>query len=248
MVEEIEISEVHDAIEPSVTAEIIESVPAVLASSDTEAEVIRRQQFIRYILLPGVFLTVALLGGLRFSSADSSFIFLKPALICLVFALMLLAMFFRSGLLSVEGWFSENFEIRHNLANGAVMLSLFAASVQIFNALIPEQGLPFWVISFCFLWVLWNNLFGDFDAKRLIKSLGALFGFAFVTKYMALAYLTAPAGKNWLRSLIENPAQEAFTWFLDLPRFSPATGYVQFFTMIIFLFGLFLLPVSTRSK
>ena len=238
----------HDAIEPAVTAEIIESVTVNITPTESGAEVIRRQQYIRYIFLPVIFLTAALLGGLRFSQIDSSFIFLKPALICLVFALMLLAMFFRSGLLSVDGWFGEHFTIGHNVANAAVIITLFAASVQIFNALMPEQGLPFWVISFCFLWVLWNNLFGDFDAKRLIKSLGALFGFAFVTKYMVLAYLTAPAGKSWLRSLIENPTQEAFTWFLDLPRFSPATGYVQFFTIIIFLFGLFLLPVSTRSK
>lgn len=248
MQNDIETSEVHDAIEPAVTSEIIGSVtvsPDIIVS---EAETIRRQQYIRYIFLPIIFLTAALLGGLRFGQIDSSFIFLKPALICLIFALMLLVLFFRSGLLSIEGWFSENFDIRHNVANGAVIVSLFAASVQIFNSLLPEQGLPFWVISFCFLWVLWNNLFGDFDPKRLIKSLGALFGFAFVTKYMLLAYLTAPSGKTWLQSLIENPAQEAFTWFLDLPRFSPATGYVQFFAIIIFLFGLLLLPVSTRQK
>ena len=45
----------------------------------------------------------------------------------------------------------------------------------------------------------------------------ALFAFAFVTKYVVLANLTAPAGDGWLRSMIENPAKETVTWLLELP-------------------------------
>ncbi|MBA3692986.1 MAG: hypothetical protein H0W77_06045, partial [Acidobacteria bacterium] len=44
-----------------------------------------------------------------------------------------------------------------------------------------------------------------------------------------------------LRGIFENPAQEAFTWLLDLPKFAPATGYIQFFTLVFYLIGLFLL-------
>jgi hypothetical protein len=65
---------------------------------------------------------------------------------------------------------------------------------------------------------------------------------------MLLANLTAPAGRSWLRSLIENPAQEAFTWFLDLPRFSAGTGYIQFFAVMLFLLGLFLMPSATTNN
>jgi hypothetical protein len=85
-------------------------------------------------------------------------------------------------------------------------------------------------------------LFADFDTKRLIKSLGGLFGLAFVVKYLVLANLTAPASESWWRGMVENPTQEAFTWLLDLPRFSAGTGYIQFFAVIFYLFGLFLLP------
>lgn len=201
-----------------------------------------------YIYLPFIFLTVTLLGGLRFSGGDSSFIFIAPALICLVFALILLILFFRARLISIDGWFTEEFSTLKNLANGSVVLTLFAASAQIFNSLLPERGLPFWVVAFCFFWILWNNLFADFDTKKLLRSLGALFGLAFVAKYMLLANLTAPAERSWLRSLFENPAQEALTWLLDLPRFSPVTGYVQFFAVSLFFLGLFLMPSSTLNK
>ncbi len=196
---------------------------------------------IHYIFLPLIFLTVALLGGLRISAADDSFVFLKPPLVCLIFATLLLVLFFRANLIKLGGWFSENFSTLKNVANAAILVSLFAASTQVFNALLPEQGLPFWTFAFCFFWTLWNNLFAEFDTKRLLQSLGGLFGLAFVVKYLFLAGLTAPANNNWIQGIFENPAQEAFTWLLDLPKFAPATGYIQFFTLVFYLIGLFLL-------
>lgn len=203
---------------------------------------------IRYILLPVIFLTVTLLGGLRLSGVDHSLIFLKPPLLCLIFAAIMLALFFRAGLIRLDGWFAEDFPMLKNMANAAVMLSLFAATSQLFNSLLPEQGLPFWVIAFCFFWTLWNNLFADFDTRKLFRSLGGLFGLAFVTKYLVLANLTAPASDSWLQGLIENPTKEAFTWLLDLPRFSAATGYLQFFAAALYLLGLFLFPATTRDE
>ena len=203
----------------------------------------------RYIFLPLLFMTVALLGGWRIDSAAAGdFIFLKPALICLVDATILLILFFRAGLLRLDGWFSERFSTLKNVANATVIIALFAASTQIFNALLPERGLPFWVVAFCFFWTLWNNLFADFDVKKLLRSLGGLFGLAFVVKYLLLANLAAPANESWWRAIIENPAQEAFTRLLDLPRFAAATGYIQFFAVIFYLLGLFLLPPSTDHR
>ncbi|MGI8787619.1 MAG: hypothetical protein ACR2HG_07665 [Pyrinomonadaceae bacterium] len=205
--------------------------------------------YLQYIFLPLIFLTVALLGGLRLNAADGAFIFLKPALVCLIYASVLLVLFFRAGLLKLEGWFSERFSTLKNIANAVVLLTLFAASTQIFNSLLPERGLPFWVVAFCFFWTLWNNLFVEFQGKRLLQSLGSVFGLAFVAKYLLLAYLTAPTGDSWWRGILENPTQEAFTWLLDLPRFSAGTGYIQFFAVIFYLLGLFLLPpVSVKNE
>lgn len=223
------------------TSDIVVSKSITAASS-------KQRLAIRYIMLPLAFLTVAMLGGLRLAGADSSFIFLKPALLCLIFAAIMLVLFFRSGLIRLDGWFAEDFSLLKNAANGGVLVCFFAATTQLFNSLIPEQGLPFWIVSFCFFWTLWNNLFADFDTKKLLRSLGALFGLAFVVKYLVLANLTAPAGDSWLRGLLENPTQEAFTWLLDLPRFSAGTGYIQFFVAGIYLVALFLFPATTRDS
>ncbi len=134
------------------------------------------------MLVPFIFLTVTLLGGLRLASPDNSFVFLKPALLCLIFALVLLVLFVRGGLIALDEWVNEQFPILTNIANSVVLVTLFAASAQIFNSVMPEQGLPFWVVAFCFLWTLWNNLFADFDNKKLLRSIVALFGFAFRCK------------------------------------------------------------------
>ncbi len=201
-----------------------------------------------YLFLPFIFLTVTLLGGWRLSSPDNAFIFWRPALFCLISAAILMVLFFRARLISVEGWFSEDFPTLKNIANGAVLVTLFAASAQVFNALLPEQGLPFWVFAFCFFWTLWNNLFADFDTQKLLRSLGALFGLAFVVKYLILANLSAPVSESWLQGIFQNPTKEAMTWLLDLPRFSGGTGYIQFFTVIFYLLGLFLLPNSSKTK
>lgn len=214
----------------------------------TEDRKINSQSAIHnYLFLPFVFLTVALLGGLRVGAVANDFLFLKPPLVCLIFAAVLLVLFFRTNLIRLDSWFSENFSTLKTIANATVLLTLFAASAQVFNSLLPEKGLPFWVIGFCFFWTLWNNLFAEFDTKKLLKSLGAMFGLAFVVKYLLLANLTAPANESWWQGIFQNPAQEAFTFLLDLPRFSAATGYIQFFTLAFYLVGLFLLP-SVLSK
>lgn len=219
-------------------------------AAKTDGRLKNNQSAIRsYLLAPAIFLTVTLLGGLRLSENANDFIFLKPPLVCLVFAAATLALFFRAELIKIGGWFSESFSTVKNIADAFVLFALFAASAQIFNALLPERGLPFWIIGLLFFWTLWNNLFGVFTAKTLIKSLGGLFGLAFVLKYLILANLTAPTnGGGWLKSLTENPTQEVFTYLLDLPRYSAGTGYIQFFTVVFYVVGLFLLSPDMKDE
>ena len=206
-----------------------------------------RLPVLNYVILPLIFLVPTLLGGLRLGAADNAFIFLKPPLICLVFAAVMMILFFRSGLMQLDGWFSERFSTLQNMANAAIFLTLFAASTQLFNSLLPEKGLPLWVVGFCFFWTLWNNLFTDFDTKKLLRSLGALFGMAFVVKYLVLANLTATGDASLFQRIFENPTKEAFTWLLDLPRYAAGTGYIQFFALALYIIGLFLTPQSTRK-
>lgn len=206
------------------------------------------KSILQYILLPLIFLTVTLLGGLRLSIENNAFIFLKPALVCLIFATILLILFFRGRLISLSGWFSEDFSTLKNIANGLILLTLFTASTQVFNSLLPEKGLPFWIIGFFFFWTLWNNLFVDFQAKRLLQSLGSLFGLAFVVKYLVLASLTVSGESTWTQKILESLMKEASFGLLDLPKFSSATGYIQFFTLILYVVGLILLSPSSAPK
>ena len=204
--------------------------------------------FLNYLILPLIFLTVTLLGGLRLSAENNAFLFLKPALVCLIFATILLILFFRGGLILLAGWFSEDFSILKNTANGLVLVSLFTASVQLFNSLLPEKGLPFWIIGFFFFWTLWNNLFVDFQAKRLLQSLGSLFGLAFIVKYLVLANLVTSGESTWTQKILEGIMKEASFGLLELPKFSAGTGYLQFFTLILYVVGLILLSPTSTSK
>ena len=195
-----------------------------------------------YIVMPLLFLTVTLLGGLRLGAVDGAFIFLKPPLITLVFAALTLVLYFRSAFIELDAWLSELRPLLDNAAGLAILVTLFTSTVQLFNGLLPEQGLPFWIVGFCFFWTIWNHLFADFDPKRLLRSMIALFGLAFVVKYLLLANLTASPGDSWLASVIANPGKEALTYLLDLPLYADGTGYIQFFTLTLYLTGLFLLP------
>ena len=200
-----------------------------------------------YLVLPTIFLAVTLLGGLRLGVADNAFIFLKPALICLVFAAVTMVLFVRSGMIVVDGWLASDNSGLRNAANAAVLLTFFTALVQLYNSLLPEQGLPFWIVAFCFFWTLWNNLFAEFDPKRLIRSMAALFAMAFAVRWLFLANITPETSGSWIERMLQNPTQEAFTWLLDIPRYSSGTGYIQFFTLVLFLLGLFLLPRTART-
>ena len=200
-----------------------------------------------YIGLPVLFVLVTLLGGFLLAANDNSFVFLVPPLICLVLAAVLMLLMFRSRLMSIDGWLSYDGSALEKAANTAILVTVFTATVQVLNSLIPESGLPFLVIAFCFFWTLWNNLFAEFDTKRMLRSVAALFGLAFVVKYLVLANLTSsPTDAGWLQRIWENPGKEAFTWLLDLPRYSAGTGYIQFFTLALYLIGLYLTPRSIR--
>lgn len=196
-----------------------------------------------YIALPALFLTVALLGGMRFGLASGEFLFVRPALACLFFAAILMVLFFRAKLIAIDELFSSRTPGIEIAANAAVLITLFFASVQIFNSVLPESGLPFWVVGFCFLWTLWNNLFAQFDTKRLLQSLGGLFVLAFVVKYMILLNLSVEQSGSWWQFLTSgNITQEVFSYLLSVPAYSGGTGYLQFFAIALYLAGLFFMP------
>ncbi|MGB7068993.1 MAG: hypothetical protein WBD22_05820 [Pyrinomonadaceae bacterium] len=203
--------------------------------------------FIAYLLLPFLFLTVTLLGGIRLSGTDNSLIFLKPSLFSLMLGTICFILFFRGGLIDSSGWFSDD-KTAKNIANLSLLFAIFTATVQTFNSLLPENGLPFWVMAFCFVWALWNQLFTGPNSSGLLGSIAGMFGFAFAAKYLLLAKLTAPASEGWLSGIIEHPTKEAFTWLFELPRYSEGTGYIQFLSLLLCLLGLYMMTRSTGHR
>jgi len=207
----------------------------------------RNQALVNYFVLPLIFLTVALLGGLRVSADDHAFIFFPPPLITLVFAVLMMLLFVRGGLVELRSWTAGHNPPLANVSHIWMFLTLFFASAQAFNAVLPERGMLHWLFSFFFLWTLLNNQFSSFDARRLLRSLAVLFGTAFLLKHLLLASLYAPDG-GWLKRIAGALAQGVTLGALDTPVFAPATGYISFFTLGLYIAGLLLLANSAEPS
>src|SRR5687768_3778243 len=101
----------------------------IVTTGGQRTEIKGQRSALIYLVLPLIFLVVTLLGGLRLGAVDNAFVFLKPALVCLVFASLILVLYFRAGLIAIEGWFSDELSALQNVANVFVLLTLFTATV-----------------------------------------------------------------------------------------------------------------------
>ena len=207
----------------------------------------RNRALLRHLLLPTVFLTVALLGGVRIGATGGAFVFVAPPLVTLVLAVMLLALFARGGVLKVGRWLSADNGTVENVSHALTLAALFFASAQAFNSVLPEAGLPRLVLASFFLWTLWQNQFSNFDARRLLRSLAALFGTAFFVKHVLLASLGTP-GEGWLSRLAAAALEGVTLGTLSGPAYAASTGYVSFFTLALYVGGLVLLPPAPAAE
>jgi hypothetical protein len=78
------------------------------------------------------------------------------------------------------------------------------------------------------------------SSKKLLISLASLFGLEFVVKYFVLASLVSSNETTWTQKIFS----ELSAGLLDLPKFSSATGYIQFFTLILYLAGIYLIDFT----
>jgi hypothetical protein len=204
----------------------------------------RNRALLQFIVLPTILLTVGLLGGLRVDGQTRQFVFIAPPLVTLVMAILLGSLFVRAGAIDLHHWLAIEQPTLTNLSQLLTLMSLFFASAQAFNSVLPESGLLHWMFSFFFLWTLWTNQFSTFDARRLLKSLIVLFGTAFVLKHLLVSGLHAPEG-GWLRRIASTLLQGIA---IDVPAFAPITGYVSFFALALYVVGLLLIaPVPVQQ-
>jgi hypothetical protein len=190
--------------------------------------------------LPLVFLSVALLGGLRIDAAGR-LAFAPPPLMALVLAVVLLAALVRSATLLPAALVHPR---RSGLANASgvvIVATLLAASAQVIAALTPEAGLLALVFDVAWLVLFGNTIAARPDRPRLLASLLVMFGAAFVVKYVLLGALYAPDGgvaKRVVMALVEGVSLGS----LGYQPPGPATGYVAFATVLLYLCGVYALP------
>jgi hypothetical protein len=206
----------------------------------------RNRALVCFVVLPLLFLTVALLGGLRIS-ADHAFVFVAPPLITLLLAVLLMLLFVRGGMIRFQRLVASDRPPLTNISHIWMLFTLFFASAQAFNSVLPEGGMLHWLFSFFFLWTLWNNQFSSFDARRLLRSLTVLFWTAFLLKHVLLASLYSP-DSGWLKRVAGALIQGVSLGTLDAPTFAPATGYISFFTLALYVTGLFLLTFAMDGE
>ena len=123
------------------------------------------------LVLPGVFLTVVLLGGLRIGSTVR---LVPPPLIALVLGLLTIAALVRAGVLDPADFVRQHRPVLDNLSGSVVLLSLAAASVQVFTLVTPDRGLLHVLFGTFFFVQLLSTLAGTSDRRALLRSFTVL--------------------------------------------------------------------------
>ena len=195
--------------------------------------------------LPIAFLSVALLGGLRIDTAGR-FGFAPPPLMALVLAVVLVAVLFRAGAIVPEALVHP---ARPGLANAsglAIVLALGAATAQVIATLTPDGGLLTLVFDVAWLVLFGNTLAARPDRRRLLASLLVIFGAAFVVKYVILSALYAPDSSLMKRAVMALLEGVSLGGLAYQPP-GPATGYVAFAAVLLYVGAVAALPQAAAS-
>ena len=195
------------------------------------------------IVLPLAFLTVTLLGGLRIGP---HFLLVPPPLISLVLAVMLLAALVRAGVFAPEVILGGHRTPLENISGLIVLVTLFAASAQVFTLVTPERGLLHAIFSVGFFVQLATTLAGVKGRRNMLRSLGVLLGAAFIVRFIALEGLYATDG-GFAKRLLTTLVEGASLGSIQYEPVGAATGYVAFATLAVYMIGLVLLPPTVPA-
>ena len=123
----------------------------------------KTEDVFRYILLPLLFLTVALAGGLRFAAQTEELRFIAPQLVTMILGALTMILFVRGGLVDVRQQIGERLGLTDNLSGALYLLSLYFATVQVFNLVTPERGLLNFCFNLFYFLIFFNNFFRRFN-------------------------------------------------------------------------------------
>jgi hypothetical protein len=189
------------------------------------------------IVLPLLFLTVAGAGGFRMTAAGEMR-FLPPSLFVLVLAGMLMGALVQSGLLRPGALVIER-PFLDGASGAMLVLTLFLATAQILNGLLPEQGLLALLFNLFFAILLTNTMAAEPNGPRLLRSVAVTFAWALLMKYVLLAGLDAP-DPSLTAKVARFLVRGATLGSLPIEAWSPVVGYVMFGAAGLYLLGLWL--------
>jgi hypothetical protein len=190
------------------------------------------------VALPAIFLTVTLLGGFRAADAVR---LVPPSLSALVLAVILLGTLTRGGVLVPQALLHAGRRGIENASGAVVLATLFTASAQAINLVIPERGLlhgAFAVLLFVQLMTI--NASGA-DRQGVMRSLLVLLGSLFVLRFILIEALYSPDGgllHRMLTALMAGVTLGGIAYEAN----APMTGYVAFTTLLLYVIGVVLLP------
>ena len=195
------------------------------------------------IVLPVLFLTVALLGGFRVADTIR---LVPPALTALVLALLLLATLVRGRVLVPDALMHGSRSPFENVSGGILLLTVYAASAQAINLLLPERGLLHAVFAiFLFCQLLSMNA-AHTDRAGTLRTLLVLLGSLFVLRFIVIEALYA-SERGLLHRVLTTLMSGATLGGIVYDPNRPVTGYTALFTLVLYLVGLLLLPAA-RSQ
>jgi hypothetical protein len=126
--------------------------------------------------------------------------------------------------------------------------AIYFATVQIFNAVTPERGLLNFCFNLFYFLIFWNNLFLVFNPVRLTRSLATILGASFALKYLVLADLFSPS-ESWAKYILQKLMQTASLGALEYEAYAPATGYLGFVSVLLYVLGLYMIaPRVDRAE
>jgi hypothetical protein len=196
------------------------------------------------IVLPLLFLTIALLGGLE-PGADSPWA--PPTTFSLVLAVMIVGALVRSGALAPERLLDGSRTILENSNGGVLLLSLFAASAQVVHMLTPRSGMPSVIVAIVLFLLLVNTLVVSPDRPRLLRSLAVVLGSAFLLKFVILMALANPDRGATARVVLA-VFDAATLGTITQDPLPASVGYVAFVVVIFYLVGVAALPRVRRGS
>ena len=189
-------------------------------------------------LIPGIFLTVTLLGGLR---VDTSIRLLPPALSAIVLAVLLIGALVRARVVIPERLLDSMRQPMENLSGAVVLVTMLAATAQAINLVVPERGLLHFVFVVFLLIQFLSLAAAGIDRRGMLRSLFVLLGSAFALRFIVLESLYAADGGT-VKRVVTALMSGVTLGGIEYTPHAAITGYAALATLVLYMVGLVLLP------